>query len=218
MLVQLNPPLPVSTPKGDGLAHVIIDYGIEHDLCWVVFLDENAEIWTFKNQDIRAIKNITFGRSLYEALEENSQAKEKATNILKNAFKKNNSTEDLLKDARRMSFTMPLKHPCECEDQQASETVSQYTVNDNLKDHKGRLYEWDGKIKPDPTIAWNSWGDYLPDCKFYYCTRKKGGRNGVFIGETSNNFHNGYKTSIIYLDPDYDLNEHGMIVGWKPYV
>ena len=62
MLLQLNPPLPVETPKGPGLAHVLIDYGIEHDLLWVVFIDETGECWTVRNQEVRAQGNWTAGR------------------------------------------------------------------------------------------------------------------------------------------------------------
>ena len=60
-MLQLNPPIPVMTPAGKGLAQILIDYGAEHDLLWVVFQD-NRECWTWRNQDIRADKNITFGR------------------------------------------------------------------------------------------------------------------------------------------------------------
>ena len=62
MLLQLDPPLPVTTPKGKGLAYVLIDYGPEHDLLWVVFQDENGEVWTFSNKEIRAQTNITMNR------------------------------------------------------------------------------------------------------------------------------------------------------------
>jgi hypothetical protein len=62
MISQLNPPLPVSTPKGSGLAHLVIDYGPEHNLFWVVFIDATGECWTYPNQEIRAQKNITLGR------------------------------------------------------------------------------------------------------------------------------------------------------------
>jgi hypothetical protein len=62
-MLQLNPPLPVTTPKGPGLAHVIIDYGAEADLVWVVFQD-TGECWSWRNQDIRAQANITMGRKL----------------------------------------------------------------------------------------------------------------------------------------------------------
>ncbi len=190
MLIQLNPPLPVSTPKGDGLAHVIIDYGIEHDLCWIIFLDESAEIWTFKNQDIRAMKNITFGRSLHEALQENSQAKEQASNILKKVFRG--------------------YKPCECEEHQASEPVSQHTSEPAYQYND---YSWAGKIRPDPMIPWNMWGEYLPDCKFYFITRKAG---GIFLGNVVKDFSS--QATTIALDAKYRIEDHGMIVGWKPYV
>ena len=36
MITQLNPPLPLETSKGPGLAHFVIDYGAEADLLWVV--------------------------------------------------------------------------------------------------------------------------------------------------------------------------------------
>ena len=62
-ITQLDPPLPVETPKGKGLAHLVIDYGPEYNIMWTVFIDETAECWTFSNPDIRAQKNITMGRS-----------------------------------------------------------------------------------------------------------------------------------------------------------
>ncbi len=62
MLLQLNPPLPLNTPKGEGFAHVLIDYGPESDLYWTVFITETGEIWTFTNREVRASKNITLGR------------------------------------------------------------------------------------------------------------------------------------------------------------
>lgn len=60
-MLQLNPPLPVVTPKGNALAHVLIDMGAEHDLLWVCFQD-NGECWTWNNKEIRAQQNITMGR------------------------------------------------------------------------------------------------------------------------------------------------------------
>lgn len=66
MLLQLNPSIPLSTPKGEGLAWLVIDSGQEHDLQWVVAIDETGEVWTFSNKDVRAQKNITMGRKLKE--------------------------------------------------------------------------------------------------------------------------------------------------------
>jgi hypothetical protein len=61
MMMQLNPPVPVTTPNGLGLAHVLIDYGVEHDLLWVVF-QMDGEWRTWRNQDVKAQANVTFGR------------------------------------------------------------------------------------------------------------------------------------------------------------
>jgi hypothetical protein len=62
-MLQLNPPLPMNTPKGEGFAHFLIDYGPESDLYWTVFITETGEIWTFANREVRASKNITLGRT-----------------------------------------------------------------------------------------------------------------------------------------------------------
>lgn len=62
MIVQLNPPIPVITPKGDAIAHFLIDYGIEQDLMWVCFQTDTGECWTWGNAKIRSAKNITLGR------------------------------------------------------------------------------------------------------------------------------------------------------------
>jgi len=62
-MLQLNPPLPMNTPKGQGFAHILIDYGPESDLYWTVLITETGEIWTFANRCVRASKNITLGRT-----------------------------------------------------------------------------------------------------------------------------------------------------------
>jgi hypothetical protein len=54
--------MPLVTPKGKGLAHLVIDDGIEHDLLWVVFQSDGGECWCWRNQDVRAEPNITIGR------------------------------------------------------------------------------------------------------------------------------------------------------------
>lgn len=62
--LQLNPPLPMETPKGPGLAWFHTDYGIEHNDVWTVVIDATGEIWKFQNPEVRAQKNITMGRIL----------------------------------------------------------------------------------------------------------------------------------------------------------
>lgn len=62
MMLQLDPALPVETPRGKALAHVLIDYGIEADLLWVCAQTESGECWTWSNRDIRFQDNVTAGR------------------------------------------------------------------------------------------------------------------------------------------------------------
>ncbi len=68
-MLQLNPPLPLNTPKGEGFAHFLIDYGPESDLYWTVFITDTGEIWTFANRQVRASKNITLGRTHPQTLQ-----------------------------------------------------------------------------------------------------------------------------------------------------
>lgn len=62
MFTQLNPPLPLITPKGPGWAHAVIDYSQEHHLVWVVFLDDGGECWCVPNREVRLASNWSFGR------------------------------------------------------------------------------------------------------------------------------------------------------------
>jgi hypothetical protein len=62
-MLQLNPPIPMNTPKGEGFAHILIDYGPESDLYWTVLITATGEIWTYANRYVRAAKNITLGRT-----------------------------------------------------------------------------------------------------------------------------------------------------------
>lgn len=63
MILQLNPQIPLITPKGPGQAILIVDYSEEHDLKWVVIQDEGGEVWTWSNHQVRGFKNITMGRN-----------------------------------------------------------------------------------------------------------------------------------------------------------
>jgi len=63
-ILQLNPPIPVYViDKGAGLAHALIDYGIEHHMHWVVFIDGTTECWAVPNPKIRAQFNFTADRN-----------------------------------------------------------------------------------------------------------------------------------------------------------
>lgn len=62
-MLQLDPPIPLTTPKGEGFAHILLDYGPESDLYWTVLITQTGEIWTYANREVRAAKNITLGRT-----------------------------------------------------------------------------------------------------------------------------------------------------------
>ena len=63
MILQLNPMIPVYSVRHnmEGYAFLVLDYSQEHNLLYVVALD-NGEIWTLKNQEIRFCKNISLDR------------------------------------------------------------------------------------------------------------------------------------------------------------
>ena len=50
------------TPKGEGYAVALIDYSEDHDLKWVVIQTQTGEIWTWNNDKVRGVKNITSDR------------------------------------------------------------------------------------------------------------------------------------------------------------
>lgn len=64
IIKQIDPPLPVISPKGKGFAHFIIDYGIEHFLYFVCFQDDTGECWTWCNKEVRLQNNTTLGRGI----------------------------------------------------------------------------------------------------------------------------------------------------------
>jgi len=65
-VTRIDPPLPFITPKGRGMAHFLIDYGSEHHLLWVCFIDSNGECWTFANPEILIQENLSMLRETYK--------------------------------------------------------------------------------------------------------------------------------------------------------
>lgn len=61
---QLNPSIPLMTPKGEAEAIAVLDYSKEDNLIWVCIQDETGEIWSWPNADVRGIKNMSIGRNL----------------------------------------------------------------------------------------------------------------------------------------------------------
>lgn len=73
-LLQLNPPIPMKTPCGDGMAVMVIDYGPDFDLWWTVILSKGehaGEIWTYSNPEVRGVENISLGRHLQPSIKSN---------------------------------------------------------------------------------------------------------------------------------------------------
>lgn len=68
IIKQLNPPLPLISPKGKCYAHFLIDYGIEEHLMWVTFDDKTGECWTWPNPDVRIQNNTTIKRNVNEKI------------------------------------------------------------------------------------------------------------------------------------------------------
>ena len=59
-LLQLQPPIEVVSPLGDGLALLIIDYGFGWNSCWVVADKQTGVIKHFDSNDVRLAKNYTY--------------------------------------------------------------------------------------------------------------------------------------------------------------
>ena len=58
-ILQLDPLIPLQTPRGKGMAHLVIDPGAEHFLEFVTFIDETGECWVFRNDQVTLQGNQT---------------------------------------------------------------------------------------------------------------------------------------------------------------
>lgn len=67
---QLSPSIPLRSPRASGEAIACIDYGPEHDLLWVIIDDRTGQLWTVKNADVRAYKNVSIGRDSVDPIGE----------------------------------------------------------------------------------------------------------------------------------------------------
>jgi hypothetical protein len=81
-MTQLDPPLPMETPKGGGWAHFLIDNGV----LWVVFMDADGAGWTVPNAKVRMSFNWTIGRRKTEDLAPAEEDKERLPQRLRPAL------------------------------------------------------------------------------------------------------------------------------------
>jgi hypothetical protein len=64
MILQLDPPILVETPLGQGFAIFVIDYGIHQNTCWIVALSKDGVIKHFDCNDVLLSTNYTYGMNL----------------------------------------------------------------------------------------------------------------------------------------------------------
>lgn len=69
-LTQLNPTIPLRSPRASGEAIAVIDYSIEHDLMWVIVDDKTGQVWTVPNAEVRAYVNYSAGRTSADPVNE----------------------------------------------------------------------------------------------------------------------------------------------------
>lgn len=56
--------LEVTTPKGDGIVWLVIDYGHETDTIYTIIINATGELWQYTHRQIKVKPNITFGRNI----------------------------------------------------------------------------------------------------------------------------------------------------------
>lgn len=67
-VIRLDPPIWLHTPKGTALAYFLI-IETEMDDQWKCVQHDTGEWWTWNNEDVRAVKNITLGRMKVSPIE-----------------------------------------------------------------------------------------------------------------------------------------------------
>ena len=60
---QIDPMLPLDTPKGEGFAFWRTDYSQEHDTLYSVIITATREVWDLPQPQVRGVKNISMGRT-----------------------------------------------------------------------------------------------------------------------------------------------------------
>lgn len=62
MIYEPTNRIEVTTPKGDGVIWLVLDYGYESDTIYTIIINATGELWQFTNKDIIVKPNITFRR------------------------------------------------------------------------------------------------------------------------------------------------------------
>ena len=61
MMLQLNPPIWVQTPLGEGHALVLLDYGPSVNTVWLVHLFDTGNVTHVDSSEIRVMGNAMYG-------------------------------------------------------------------------------------------------------------------------------------------------------------
>ena len=187
-MLQLDPPIPVVTPKGKALAYGWIDNGVEHDLQWICAQDSTGEWWTWRNQQVRAQINITHGRDHISPFYDPADVAFKGYSCY--APNVPISPEDSKPVSQQLSG-------------QGKVFVEKYYGGEPQEKHDDPIaYEWEGKVIISNEIKWIPWSHSMPgEGKFLF----KDYNGKIFEGE-----HRASKLrggSYILLPPEFD--------GWK---
>ena len=62
VIIQLDPPMPLASPKRKRCAHMLLEDHHEQALISAVFLDEGDACWAMRNREVRIVENQTIGR------------------------------------------------------------------------------------------------------------------------------------------------------------
>jgi len=62
MIYEPHNRIDVTTPKGDGIIWLVIEYGHETDTMYTIIINATGELWQFTHRDIIVKPNITYHR------------------------------------------------------------------------------------------------------------------------------------------------------------
>lgn len=62
MIYEPHNRIDVTTPKGDGIIWLVIEYGHETDTMYTIIINATGELWQFTHKDIIVKPNLTYHR------------------------------------------------------------------------------------------------------------------------------------------------------------
>jgi hypothetical protein len=62
MIYEPTNRIEVTTPKGDGVIWLVLDYGYETDTIYTIIINATGELWQYTHRDIIVKPNLTYQR------------------------------------------------------------------------------------------------------------------------------------------------------------